>query len=33
VKFLHEHGFAAAVNVAGGIKAWSERIDETVPQY
>ena len=33
VKFLREHGFGTAVNVAGGIKAWSERIDETVPQY
>ncbi|HVC08421.1 MAG TPA: ubiquitin-like small modifier protein 1 [Elusimicrobiota bacterium] len=33
VKFLHDAGFTKAVNVAGGITAWSERIDPTVPTY
>ncbi|MBI3550157.1 MAG: molybdopterin-synthase adenylyltransferase MoeB [Elusimicrobia bacterium] len=33
VKFLREQGFETATNVAGGINAWSERIDPAVPQY
>jgi adenylyltransferase/sulfurtransferase len=33
VAFLRQHGFPQAVNLAGGIDAWSERIDPTVPQY
>ena len=33
VKLLREKGFETAVNVAGGIAAWSDRIDESVPQY
>ena len=33
VQFLRENGFPQAVNLAGGIDAWSERIDPTVPQY
>ena len=32
VHFLRDKGYDA-VNVAGGIKAWSERIDPSVPQY
>ncbi|HAZ06966.1 MAG TPA: molybdenum cofactor biosynthesis protein MoeB [Elusimicrobia bacterium] len=32
VQFLRDQGYDA-VNVAGGIKAWSERIDPSVPQY
>ncbi len=32
VQFLREHGFDAT-NVAGGINAWSEAIDPSVPQY
>ncbi len=32
VQFLRAQGFDA-VNVAGGILAWSERIDPSVPQY
>ncbi len=32
VKFLREKGYNA-LNVAGGIQAWSERIDPEVPQY
>ena len=33
VQFLRQNGFPQAVNLAGGIDAWSERIDPTVPQY
>jgi adenylyltransferase/sulfurtransferase len=33
VQFLRQHGYARAVNLAGGIDAWSERIDPSVPQY
>jgi len=32
-KILKDLGFSKAVNVAGGILAWSERIDPRVPQY
>jgi sulfur-carrier protein adenylyltransferase/sulfurtransferase len=32
-KFLNENGYPAAVNVAGGIRAWSTEIDPTVPSY
>lgn len=32
VQFLIDKGYDA-VNVAGGIKAWSERIDPSVPGY
>ena len=32
VQFLREQGFDAT-NVAGGINAWSESIDPSVPQY
>ena len=32
VKFLREKGFNA-VNVQGGIHAWSERVDTSVPTY
>ncbi|MDE2314055.1 MAG: molybdopterin-synthase adenylyltransferase MoeB [Elusimicrobia bacterium] len=33
VEFLRGAGFKKAVNVAGGITAWSERIDPSVPTY
>jgi adenylyltransferase/sulfurtransferase len=33
VQFLREHGIGDAVNLAGGIEAWSERIDPSVPRY
>jgi len=33
VRLLREHGFVGAVNVAGGIAAWSQRIDPSVPRY
>ncbi|MBI4385752.1 MAG: rhodanese-like domain-containing protein [Elusimicrobia bacterium] len=33
VQLLRGRGFLGAVNVAGGIDAWSERIDPTVASY
>jgi adenylyltransferase/sulfurtransferase len=33
VRLLRGHGFTGAVNLAGGIRAWSEEIDPTVPVY
>jgi molybdopterin/thiamine biosynthesis adenylyltransferase/rhodanese-related sulfurtransferase len=33
VAFLLENGFTNVWNVAGGITAWSEQIDPTVPKY
>jgi rhodanese-related sulfurtransferase len=32
-QFLRQRGFAQAQNMAGGIDAWSLRIDPTVPRY
>lgn len=31
--FLHMHGLPNAVNLEGGIDAWSLRIDPSVPRY
>ena len=31
--FLRQQGFPQAQSMAGGIDAWSERIDPTVPRY
>ncbi|MGD1066100.1 MAG: rhodanese-like domain-containing protein [Vulcanimicrobiaceae bacterium] len=31
--FLNGNGFPNAVNLAGGIDEWSERIDPAVPRY
>jgi rhodanese-related sulfurtransferase len=31
--YLNENGYPDAVNVAGGITAWSEEIDPSVPTY
>jgi adenylyltransferase/sulfurtransferase len=33
VQFLRQQGFPGAVNLAGGINAWSLEIDPDVPQY
>jgi adenylyltransferase/sulfurtransferase len=33
VQFLRRHGFASLKSVKGGIKAWSEEIDPSVPKY
>jgi rhodanese-related sulfurtransferase len=32
-KFLNENGYPDAINVAGGIRAWSAKIDPSVPDY
>ncbi len=31
--YLNQNGFPQAVNVAGGIDAWSTSIDQAVPRY
>ena len=31
--FLNNQGFDQAVNIAGGINAWSAEVDPTVPRY
>jgi rhodanese-related sulfurtransferase len=31
--FLVNQGFTNVANLAGGISAWSERVDATVPRY
>lgn len=33
VVFLHQQGFANAVNVVGGIHAWAQRIDPQMKTY
>ncbi len=33
VHFLRQQGFPLVANMAGGIYAWSERVDPTVPRY
>jgi rhodanese-related sulfurtransferase len=32
-QFLSDQGFTNVANLAGGISAWSELVDATVPQY
>jgi rhodanese-related sulfurtransferase len=32
-QYLRSQGFSAVTNVAGGIHAWSQRIDSTIPVY
>jgi rhodanese-related sulfurtransferase len=32
-RLLEEHGFTRAVNLEGGIDAWSREIDPSVPTY
>lgn len=31
--FLQHHGFTRVANVAGGIDAWSQQLDLSVPRY
>jgi rhodanese-related sulfurtransferase len=31
--FLEHHGFRDVVNLTGGIHAWSEQVDSSVPTY
>ena len=33
VEFLRRQGFARAVNLSGGIDAWSREVDAGVPRY
>lgn len=33
VAFLRQKGYSKAVNVAGGVLAWAERVDPTLPTY
>jgi adenylyltransferase/sulfurtransferase len=33
VEYLHSVGFRHVSNLAGGILAWSERVDPQVPKY
>lgn len=33
VEFLHQHGFENAVNLKGGVHAWSDEIDPSMPKY
>ncbi len=33
VRFLRSQGFTNVKNLAGGILAWADRIDPTVPKY
>jgi sulfur-carrier protein adenylyltransferase/sulfurtransferase len=33
VQFLNQMGFDRAKNLAGGINAWAERIDPSLPRY
>jgi adenylyltransferase/sulfurtransferase len=33
VRMLHEAGFSKAVNLAGGIRAWAEEVDPSMPGY
>jgi rhodanese-related sulfurtransferase len=33
VQFLHSHGFVGAQSLQGGIEAWSQEIDPTLPRY
>jgi rhodanese-related sulfurtransferase len=32
-RFLRAHGFARVMNLAGGIDAWSQQIDSSIPRY
>lgn len=33
VAYLERHGFESVYNLAGGIDAWSVKVDRTVPRY
>jgi rhodanese-related sulfurtransferase len=32
-QFLMQNGFTSVVNIHGGINAWSEQVDASVPRY
>jgi rhodanese-related sulfurtransferase len=31
--FLEHHGFTNIINISGGIQAWSDQVDASVPVY
>jgi adenylyltransferase/sulfurtransferase len=33
IQFLREQGFKKLINLRGGILAWADRIDPTMPKY
>jgi adenylyltransferase/sulfurtransferase len=33
VSFLHQAGFKHAINLTGGILAWADKIDPSLPKY
>jgi rhodanese-related sulfurtransferase len=33
MQFLHANGYDGALNLAGGIDAWSQSVDPAVPRY
>jgi len=32
-QFLHNQGFSRVANIAGGIHAWANEVDTSIPQY
>lgn len=32
-QFLQNQGFSRVANIAGGINAWSDEVDNTIPRY
>jgi rhodanese-related sulfurtransferase len=32
-RYLRAHGFARVMNLTGGIDAWSQQIDNSIPRY
>lgn len=32
-RYLHSRGFAQVANIAGGINAWTDELDSSVPRY
>jgi len=32
-QFLHQQGFTRVANIAGGIHAWADELDPTIPRY
>ena len=33
VRLLHDNGWTGAINLAGGITAWSDKVDTSIPKY
>jgi sulfur-carrier protein adenylyltransferase/sulfurtransferase len=32
-RYMHEHGFSRVQNLRGGILAWADEVDPTMPRY